>query len=173
MAIDPATYYSTVTDANAYFANRLHQTDWAIQSTERREQALLAATQDVDALKFSGFKTTVYDLLQTDPDASAEEIAAADAAQPLKFPRNGETEIPQNFLYAVYEVAYERLRGRDPQQEAENLSLTNYGAGSTRESRDVSGAAQRHLANGIVSYMGFRWLLPYLASANTFDIKRV
>lgn len=171
MAIDSDTYYGTVELATTYFENRLHQTDWATATAEDKERALLAATRDVDRLRYAGYKTTVFDLLEADPDATQEEIDAADAEQALKFPRDG-NDIPDEFLYAVYEIAHERLRGRDPDVEQENLRIASGGVGSTRSSLNTAGAASQHLANGIVSFTAWRYLLPLLASNNYFDIER-
>jgi len=125
----------------------------------------------VDRLNYEGHKTSVFDLLAANPDATQDEIDAADATQPLKFPRNGKP-IPSEFLYAVYEIAHERLRGRDPDVEQENLRITSGGVGSTRSSLHTGGGSNAHLANGIVSFTAWRYLLPYLASNNSFDIER-
>jgi hypothetical protein len=171
MPIDPDTYYSEVADADTYFGERLHQTDWSTATTEDKERALLAASRDVDRLEYAGYKTPVFELLEADPDATAEEIAAADATQPMKFPRDG-NEIPETLLFAVYEIAHERLRGRDPDVEQENLRITSGGVGSTRSSLNTSGAASQHLSNGIVSFTAWRYLLPLLASNNSFTIER-
>ena len=171
MAIDPDTYYSTVEDATDYFDNRLHQTDWSTATAEDKERALLAATRDVDRLSYAGYKTAVFELLEADPDATQEEIDAADATQPLKFPRDG-NDIPETFLFAVYEIAHERLRGRDPDVEQENLRISSGGVGSTRSSLNTNGAANTHLSNGIVSFTAWRYLLPLLASNNSFNIER-
>lgn len=173
MAIDPDTYYGTVAAADTYFDNRLHQSDWAVALVENKDKALLAATRDVDRLSFAGVKTTVFDLLAANPDATDEEIAAADASQLLQFPRDGEDTVPENILLAVYEIADQRLRGRDPDQEQENLRISSGGVGSTRTSINIAGGANAHLSNGIVSFTAWRYLLPFLDSNSSFDIERV
>lgn len=166
-------HYSTLADANDYFDNRLHETAWAAATSEQRTKALYHATQDVDALNYVGYKTPVYDLLESDPDADDDAIDAADATQPLQFPRDGSDTVPDDILIAVYEIAYERLAGRDPNKEFENLALTSDGAGSIRASYDRSGMPPRHLANGIVSYAAWVRLQRYLADNNAFLVKRV
>jgi len=172
MAIDPASYYGTLAESIAYFTDRLHETDFLSKSSDMQERALLAATRNIDALSFSGYKTHVYDLLLANPDATDEEIAAADATQALQFPRDGDVEVPEAIKIATWEVAHELLRGRDPQMETENLVLTSDGAGSTRTSMDRSGPAPAWLRNGIVSFVGWRYLMPYLDDNNTFDVRR-
>jgi hypothetical protein len=173
MPIDEDTYYSTVAAADAYFANRLHEYDWSASSSENREKALLAATQDIDALVFAGLKTPAYDLLVADPDATDAELQAAADTQLLEFPRDGESDVPEAILIATYEIAHERLRGRDPAMELENLVLTSDGIGSTRLTSDRSQMPPPHLSNGIVSWIAWRYLKPYLEVANYFAVKRI
>lgn len=172
MAIDPSLFYGTVAGGDTYFSQRLHESDWSIATTDNKEKALLAATQDVDALKFSGHKTPVFNLLETDPNATQAQIGAADATQAKQFPRDNEA-IPNALLYAVYEIAHERLRGRDPAIEHENLALSSDGVGSTRVSTAYGGAGTAHLANGIVSFIAWRHLLSLLDDNLSFDVNRV
>ena len=174
MAIDPDTFYGTVALGDTYFGESLHETDWSTATSDRKERALLAATKSVDALVYAGYKTPVYDLLVADPDATDEEIEAAAATQLLEFPRDGSDTVPDDILFAVYEIARELLRGRDPQQEFENLWIGSEGAGSTRASYDRAGMLPiRHLSNGIVSFYAWRFLQPYLENQNSFDVRRV
>ena len=172
MAIDPNDYYGTLTEAVTYFEDRLHETDFLSKSSEMQEKALLAATRDIDALVFSGYKTPVYTLLQSNPDATDDEIAAADATQALQFPRDGDVAVPEQIKIATWEIAHERLRGRDPSIEKENLVLTSDGAGSTRFSMDRTGPAPAWLRNGVVSFVAWRYLMPYLDDNNTFEVRR-
>lgn len=171
MAIDPNSYYGTVADADTYFANRLHETDWAIATPENKEKALLAATGDIERLSFVGVKSTVFDLLEENPTPTDAELKAAYDAQLLEWPRDDGDTVPLNVEYACYEIAHERLKGRDPMVEIENLGLTSDGVGSTRVSRDVQGPT--YLANGIVSFLAWRFLLPLLDDNNRFDFQRV
>lgn len=173
MSIDPDTYYSTVEDADTYFENRLHEYDWSGASSANKEKAILAATQDVDALVYAGYKTPAYDLLQSDPDATEEELEAAAEDQLLEFPRDGDTDVPNDILLAVYEIAHERLRGRDPGMEIENLTLTSDGIGSTRVTSDRTNPPLKHIANGIVSWVAWRYLQPYLANSSGFNVRRI
>jgi hypothetical protein len=173
VAIDPDTHYSTVEDANSYFENRLHEYDWSAAPTANKEKALLAATKDVDALVYDGYKTPAYDLLQADPDATDEELEAAADTQLLEFPRGGDADVPDDILFAVYEIAHERLRGRDPGMEIENLTLTSDGIGSTRVTSDRANPPLEHLANGIVSWVAWRYLQPYLANSSSFNVRRI
>jgi hypothetical protein len=170
--IDPADYYGTLSDANDYFEDRLHETDWGNHSDTRKEQALLAATRDVDALVYAGYKTTVFDLLESNPDATEEEIAAADAAQALKFPRDGSDTTPAEIEVATYEIAHERLRGRDPAIEIENLRITTQGSGPSSLTFATSQLPPVHIENGIVSWVAWRYLQPFLAKISSFSVFR-
>lgn len=166
-------YYGTVALADTYFDARLHETDWTGQSDARKEKALLAATRSIDALRYAGYKVPVQTLLDSDPNATDEEIAAASATQELEFPRGSDAEPPEAILLATYELAHELLLGRDPGREIENLYITSDRIGSTGVSRDTTGEPVAHIANGIVSYAAWRYLMPYLANVSMFDVKRV
>ncbi len=63
MAIS-TSYYGDLTEANAYFAMRLHETAWTDADLADRPKALWAATQIIDTLNYKGFKNPVYLLLQ-------------------------------------------------------------------------------------------------------------
>lgn len=175
MAIDPTKYYRTLTDMNAYFDERLHETSWSGASADDQAKAALAATRDVDSLDFSGYKKTVYDLLEANPDATAAEIETAYKAQPLQFPRDTQTvdTVPDLVFYACCEIAHERLSGRDPDVEFENLVLTSDGVGSTRVSSDRSQMPPEHLSHKIVSATAWKYLRPFLDDNNDFSVTRV
>jgi len=173
MPIDPDTYYGTVVLADTYFGERLHESDWALATVENKAKALLAATRDVDSLQYAGYKHPVFELLEDNPDATQDDIDTAAATQLLEFPRDEDDTVPDDVLISVYEIANERIRGRDPGQEFENLALTSEGVGSTRVSSDRTQMPPRHLANGIVSWLAWRNLQPYFADINTFDVRRV
>jgi hypothetical protein len=166
-------HYSTLAIADTYFANALHDTDWAGAPTASKIKALWDATLDVDALNYAGVKRPVYVLLQDNPDASAAEISTAAATQEREFPRDDSDDVPEAVEIAVFEIARARLRGKDPEQELENLWLTSDGSGSTRASYDRTNGPPRHLANGIVSWIAWRWLQPLLANVSSFDVRRV
>lgn len=170
------TKYGSVAEGDTYFSTRLNAMDWAGQPTEKKDAALLAASRSIEALgragKFAGYKTPVYNLLQTNPNATAAEIAAADATQELSFPRNGDVAVPETVLVAVYEEAHERLRGRDPALEVENFVITSDGAGSTRMSYDRTGRPPRHLAHGLCSFIAWQNLFEHLGEMEAFRIER-
>jgi hypothetical protein len=141
-------YYGTVDDADEYFAERLHETDWSGSNPTDKEKALLAATRSIDRLRF--------------------KLDKADADQPLAFPRGEDTEPPAAILTACFEEAHELLSGKDAGRELESLSILAEGIGSTNINRSVTGDKPEHLANGIVSWLAWRELKPFLADIAGF-----
>jgi len=176
MAVDPNLYYRTIAEADDYFADQLFASDWTNASDDDKGKALLAATRAVDQLRFSGVKKTVYDLLQSNPNASDAAIQAAYDSQTLQFPRDTQTvaTVPDRVFYAVCEEARELLTGRDPQQEYRNLELTSDGVGSSRVSSDRSTVGPDHTVHGLVSPTAWKLLREYLTpDGRSFSYKRV
>lgn len=99
MSVNPANYYRSLDDADAYFANQLFATDWTLATDADKERALLAAARAIDSVCFRGKKLPVFNLLDADPDATQAQIEAADATQAKQWPRDGAdfaTTIPQS-----------------------------------------------------------------------------
>lgn len=165
------TYEGTLEGANEYFALRLHQ-EWTGKPELDQEKALQAATNAINALVYAGVKASVYTLLANNPDATDEEIAAAEAEQEFEFPRDDQETVPTDVEIAIYEEAHELIRGRDPEQEFANLALSSGGVGSTRDSIDTL-ASPQHICNGILSFIAWRYLKPYIADNNNFRVVRV
>src|SRR5690554_5479363 len=119
-----ATYYGSVAEAHAYFQVRLHERAWSEASPVDRPKALWAATQIIDTLNYKGEKHAVW-LLGSCP--TADQVRAANEAQPLEFPRGSDTEVPRDIRVACYEIAHSLLDGKDPEQELEALGITSTG----------------------------------------------
>ena len=166
-------YYGDVSEADEYFAMRLHERAWLIASVATKPKALWAASLIVDALNFKGVKHTVYTLLQANPSASAENIRQAEAAQPLEFPRGADTEVPQAIRIASYEIAHALLDGKDPEMELENLGITSQGFGSVRTAYNRSQVPIEHIINGIPSAAAWRLLKPFLRDDEAIKLSRI
>lgn len=169
-------YYRTLTDANAYFREQLYSTDWTGASDDDKARALLAATRAVDSLKFRGYKKTVYDLLEADPDATDEEIQEAYDEQLLQFPRDTQAAgtVPDDVFWAVCEEAMSLLSGKRPDQEFNNLPMNSDGVGSFRASADRSQMPPKHASHFITSPTAWKYLQRWLDPlVNTFSVKRV
>lgn len=86
--------YVTVAEADAYFADRLHSTNWINAIATDKEKALIQATKMIDFKHFMGYKTI--------------------SSQLLKFPRTGiyydgelldSLSVPLSIMSAVFELA--------------------------------------------------------------------
>ena len=153
------TAYATYTEADTYFANRLHVVAWNGATNANKTIALTEATQRIDRLRFGGY------LLESD--------------QELEFPRyydleagpEGDEEVPDDIKIATYELAFALLDGVDPDLEYENMAVSSQAYGSVRMSNTPDGLP--HIAAGIPSMSAWRYLAPYLASGKAIRIRRV
>ncbi|GAI17608.1 unnamed protein product [marine sediment metagenome] len=152
------TAYDTYTNANTYFASRLHVIAWNDSTTTEKTTALIEASTRIDRLHFRGKKV--------------------DDAQDLEFPRyygdeaDGTEVTPDDIKIAAYEVAFALLDGVDPEFEMENLAISSQGFSSIRNTYS-RGEAPEHIAAGIPSAYAWRFLKPYLAKSNVVRLKRV
>lgn len=174
-----ANFYGTVVDANTFFSARLHSYDWDISNVDDRQKALVEATELIDQFDYLGQKNTVYALLLANPDTdySTNEnrpaIEAAELAQPLEFPRDADTTVPEVINTATYLIAQALLSGRDPDADLENANVraSSYGGVVTRY--DTSGNDQGHIAHLIPSPQAFNLIRPFFRERNLFIVKRV
>lgn len=170
--------YGTVANANEYFSHKPQALDdWSGQTPEQQQKALYEATVAIDKLRYAGQKTSVFNLYVAQPSPAAPpsqaDIDTADATQPLQFPRDGATEVPDDIIAATYEEAQSILCGRNAGIAQENLAITSDGAGSTRTSYNRDNAPSRHIVNGITSYFAWRFIQPFLADISGFNVVRV
>ena len=144
--------YVTVAEAEAYFATRLNSDWWTECDLNEKERALITSTQRIDTLAFSGYRTV--------------------STQELKFPRSGETTIPDGVKIACCELALALIQGWEPEAEIRNLTVNNEGVANSRTTynRDF---AQEHVANGFPNQLGWAHLKPYLVEAGGVKISRV
>ena len=166
-------YYGTLQEAQAYYDGRLHETAWTKAKVADRPKALLAATRIVDTLNFKGNKHAVYQLLQSNPDASDEDIRAQEAAQALEFPRGADTTVPEVIRLATYEIAHSLLDGKDPELELENLGIVSQGLSSVRTTYNRSQVPIEHIVNGIPNALAWRYLRPFLRDEDAIKLSRV
>jgi hypothetical protein len=173
MAITENMYYGTLSEANAYFENRLHEDAWFGSNPTERPKALLRATQTIDALNYKGNKQTVWELLEANPDATDAEIREAEAEQSLGFPRGADTTVPQVIRIACYECAYALLDGVDPDAELEQLAVVSQGVASLRTTYNRSQQPIEHLVHGIPSATAWRYIKPFLRDGYQVKLSRV
>ncbi len=167
------TYYGTLDEADSYFAKRLHEAAWTAASALDREKALIAARAIIDALNYKGNKNSVYTLLQANPSATQEAIRAAEASQPLEFPRGADTVVPEAVRVASYEIAYALLDGKDPELELENLAVNAMGYGAVKTSYERAQLPIEHVVNLVPSSVAWRLVRPFLRDSDALKLLRL
>lgn len=145
------TAYVVEADATTYFGDRFIHEAWDDATSDERTRALKTATRLLDRLNYSGDK--------------------ADSAQVLEFPRGEETDVPQPVLDACCELAYEIVDGKDPETELRNLVQIQVSYAGVRTTYDRSFVHQA-LNHGIVSYMAWSLIKPYLRDSDGIVLKR-
>ena len=143
--------YETVENADTYFASRLHVYSWTDAVTADKTAALAEATARIDRLRFSGGKT--------------------DDEQDNEFPRDDETEVPDDIKIACCEVAFALLDGIDPDREYLKLGNSKEEFDSVKETRAL-GEIPEHAVAGIPSRYAWLFLLSYLDSPGTINLNR-
>lgn len=162
--------YSSIGEANAYFAERLHVDVWFDSSTNDRLKALKQATRSIDRLRFVGMKHTEWVVAQTSCDADA--LKAARDAQEREFPRGADEDVPTGIKEACCEEALSLLDGKDPEQEYEDLAVASQGYSSVRTTYERSYVLE-HLNAGIASMRAWQLLRPYILEGRDIKLSRV
>lgn len=176
-------FYGSVVDADAYFQTKLFETAWSQAAGTDRPISLIEATRIIDRLSYKGFKHTVYELLQSDPDIAKcaalgdkdalAQIRTAEAAQALEFPRGADTITPEIINCACYEIAYNLLDGVDPDMELENLTHRAQGISTVTVRTNTMQEPLEHLINGVPSAKAWNWLRPFLRDDRQVRMERV
>jgi hypothetical protein len=176
-------YYGTLSEANAYFDNRLHSESWSDSAPADRPKALTEATRLIDSLNYKGVKNTVWAIMYeyntvtekyekkiTDAP-TRNEIIAADATQALEFPRGQDSSVPTEIEWACYETALALLEGFDPEDAIDRLNVIrqSYAAVGTTYAPDGD---LEYLVYGIPTARVWRWLKPYLCDDRLIRLSR-
>lgn len=135
------TPYADTTYADAYFEESFFADDWDDEQIPRKTKALKEATKRIDMLRFVGFKTSVD--------------------QENQFPRNGDTDVPDNIKKACCELALKFVQGIHPDLEIDSARIVTSGMSSARMSNDTS-RTPVWIDNGIPSPAAWALLCPYL-----------
>lgn len=145
--------YGSVEGANRYFSEQLYGELWEAQTATVWLKALITATRNIDSLRFAGRKTN--------------------SGQPLEYPRNGDTEVPEPIRQATYEEALALVKGIETDTEAGNLFVTSRVFGlRVRTDFDVAHSAE-HVVAGIASFRAWNLLKPFLNPARGVNLRRV
>lgn len=121
--------YNTVPAADTYFSERYGYLKWASLSDPIKTTALVSANQVLDLL-------CTWDGYKTDPDQENE------------FPRDGETEAPDDVKTAELEIAYLIVDTNSVETDAGD-SLTELKAGSVNLKFRATSKAGNPLVNEI------------------------
>jgi hypothetical protein len=183
------SYYGDVDEANAYFAARLHSEPWEEADPGEKPKAMLAACRLIDNLNFKGDKHAVWIFRQQTPppwrdpytdlptrqavQAYQQAERAANASQPLEFPRGGDTAVPEAIRIAEYELAFSLLDGVDPQMELENLAVTAQGYAEVRTHYERNMVPIEHLINLVPNPLAWSLLKPFLRDEQAVRLSRV
>ena len=103
-----ANSYSTLAFADAWMAEQLHNAEWTAASDSDKESALQIGTLYVDLREYQGTATTT--------------------TQALKFPRNGQTDVPVQIRYAAISLALEYLRDDIAKRSTQTASKIKAGS---------------------------------------------
>lgn len=148
------TPYADRTYANAYFAERLSTVAWDNASNGDKDKALKMATLLIDQLPYIGYKN--------------------DESQAREFPRNNDTEIPQEVAMACAEVAKALLEGNNLESLYEKSGISSESQGGASASYTGNGPAELLGAcNGLPSPMAARLLNPWLRDFEVINLTRV
>lgn len=151
LAADSPSYCDRLT-ASAYFAKRLNTGDWDSASPQDQDKALSQATSMIDQLNFAG-------------DVAVD-------GQPLQFPRDDDTVIPQAVAYACAEVAIALLGDVDVNMEGRGVNVTETSFANVRTKKNETFVQDWVLA-GIPSPMAWNYLKPFLRDPHAVDLVRV
>jgi len=144
--------YGTIVLANTYFGERLNSEIWEDAIPGDRTKALIMASRAIDRLNFVG--------------------EMADEDQVLQFPREEDTSVPTDILYATYECALAFLDGVDLDLEQEMLGVNSDAYSGARATYDAD-FTQDHVRAGIPSAQAWQLLLPYLRDPREVILRRV
>lgn len=146
--------YVTATEGLTYFSTKLSSraTPYNSASLDDRTAALAEATMRIDRLVFNGEKT--------------------DSEQENQFPRDDDSEVPQDIKDACCEIALKLLDGYDDDYEFEDQRIIQQKIGQLSTFHDRSGPSLHKLA-GIPSIIAWRLLLPYMRDPREVLIRRV
>lgn len=143
--------YCQITDGDAYFSTRLPYDVWINATADDKFRALAMSTRLIDHLNYQGIKHNPTQLLE--------------------FPRNDDTVVPRDIMFACCEIAYALLDGRDLDYDTEGLADASVSFERIRVQYDKR-VIPIHLAHQIPSVIAWNYLRPYLRDCNNVVISR-
>lgn len=143
--------YGTLGEATAYFSDRVDAQLWLVSDAATLTKCMVTATRAIDDLRFWGEPT--------------------EEDQPLQFPRDGATVVPEAIKRACFEEAFSLLRKRVADTEYSNLFVTSRVFDKVRTNYDYARAPE-HVVAGITSRTAWTALRPYLCPNRTLNLRR-
>ncbi len=144
-------YYGSVLEGDTYFNNVLSNDAWIGATNPHKRVALIQASLQIDTYNFKGSKLISDQILQ--------------------FPRDFQTDIPEQILYATFELAYQLLKGKNREKIASmsGLKRDRFDKIETEyDPRYISEATRNHMPSTAWSY-----IKPYLRDTAELTIERV
>lgn len=146
------TPYIDVEEAQIFFNGRFKSFAWDAASEPDRLKALKEASSRIDRLRFQG-------------DRLSE-------SQEREFPRDFQTQVPEDINQACCLIAYAILDGVDTEIENTNLSVITQSYQNSRTTYEPS-VRRDHFRHGIPCVEAWECLKPYLADGQELEISRV
>ncbi len=147
--------YADVTFADAYFAERVDCDEWTdLPDSPTKLKYLKSATKWLDMLVWIGRRTDLY--------------------QKQAWPRNGNTDIPQEISEACCEIALAVLNGYTLEAMLEKVGITAESVGQASTSYESGGASRLlELNYGLPSAEAARLCAPWLEDTDVIRLERV
>lgn len=145
-----------MSEADDYFAQKLHGQKWAALSVSTREKAIFSANEIINQFQYLGAKT--------------------DPSQEDEFPRTNlydpsgtlvpDDSVPSDISKAKWEIAYAlAVDGREPERDMRAAYVTSRGFSSVRTTYD-SDKIPEYMRLGVPSSLAWSYLSPYLYRGN-------
>lgn len=160
--INAPVSFISLADADTYFSTRPNSSCWINGDFTEKQNSLYAATRAMNRLRFIGVKTNFYNY-------DVKGLPLVD--QPLAFPRNGFTEIPQEILEACCECAIAFLDGIDIDSEIRAMVVESQAFASVRQTKRQN-FIQPYLLAGIPSATAWMMLTPFLSDPRAIRLVR-
>ena len=129
--------FVTLNEANTYFGARPNSALWTSLSDTDKENALSYATLKINSLEFVGDKVS--------------------NSQPLEFPRNLSTQLPNDIKYAVCEEAYAIIENSVHHKNHE-LGIESFSLGDSSFNYSKNPSASKIFSQQAYNFLS-KWLV--------------
>lgn len=164
--------YVTPAEADNYLSQKMQASTWLAAPPADKLASIVEATRIINRLNFVGHKTVAYHALQLN-DLAKSELRAIEAQQALAFPRDDDTDIPEDIKAACCECAFALINGIQPEQELWSLATVSESVGplAIRSTYDRTRVSEWIIA-GVPSPTAWHLLRPYLRDPMSCSLSR-